>query len=83
MNRLAAFYQEHFDFRPQVAAPDKMILHPASGGCALTLLQASRGQRVGQSCVKIIFDVPDVKAFREARLKAGLEIRKGALRPRL
>jgi predicted enzyme related to lactoylglutathione lyase len=71
INRLVAFYQEHFDFQPQVAAPDKMILHPASGGCALVLLEASRGHRVGQSCVKIIFDVPDVKAFREARLKAG------------
>lgn len=73
MPKVAAFYQKHFGFRPVVVASDKIVMHPKSGGCALGLLQASRGHRVGQSCVKIVFDVADVRAFREACAKAGLK----------
>ena len=71
--KIAAFYEKHFGFHSTVAAEDKIVLTPASGGCALVLLQASRGHRIGQSCVKIVFDVPDVRAFKEAQLKAGLK----------
>ena len=73
MPKVASFYEEHFGFRPVVAAPDKIVLFPKSSGCALMLLQASRGHRIGQSCVKIVFDVPDVQALKEARAKAGLK----------
>jgi predicted enzyme related to lactoylglutathione lyase len=72
MPKVASFYEEHFGFRPVVAAPDKIVLFPKNG-CALMLLQASRGHRIGQSCVKIVFDVPDVHAFKEARAKAGFK----------
>ena len=71
--KIAAFYEKHFGFRSTVAAKDKIVLKPAAGGCVLVLLEASRGHRLGQSCVKIVFDVPDVKAFKEARLKNGLK----------
>jgi hypothetical protein len=37
------------------------------------LLQASRGHRIGQSNVKIVFDVPDVRTFRAECLKEGLK----------
>lgn len=37
------------------------------------LLQASKGHRMGQSCVKLVFDVPDVAAFKAEREKAGLK----------
>ncbi len=36
------------------------------------LIQASKGQRTGQSCIKIVFDVPDVVAFRGRCRKQGL-----------
>jgi predicted enzyme related to lactoylglutathione lyase len=73
MARVAAFYETHFGFRRQVVAPDKIVLLPQTNGCALVLLQASRGHRIGQSCVKIVFDVPDVHAFKAARAKAKLK----------
>ncbi len=71
--RVASFYEEHFGFRRQIVAVDKTILFPNAGGCALVLLQASRGHRIGQSSVKIVFDVPDVRTFKDERLKAGLK----------
>lgn len=73
LDRVATFYEQHFGFRRQPVAADKIILFPTQGGCALVLLQASRGHRLGQSCIKIVFDVPDVHAFKAARLKAGLK----------
>jgi predicted enzyme related to lactoylglutathione lyase len=73
LQKVAAFYEEHFGFRSEVVAEDKIVLTPGNGGCSLVLLQASRGHRIGQSCVKIVFDVPDVRAFREERLKGGLK----------
>ena len=71
--RVAAFYEKHFSFHRNVVAPDKTILFPRNGGCALVLLQASRGHRMGQSGVKLVFDVRDVRAFRDARMAAGLK----------
>ena len=73
LERVASFYEVHFGFRRHLAAPAKIILFPRSGGCAIVLLQASRGHRVGQSSVKIVFDVTDVRAFRASRAKAGLK----------
>src|SRR5580704_2505488 len=74
MPKVSAFYQTHFGFRAASASTaDNIILLPADGGCALILLQASKGHRTGQSCVKIIFDVPDVSAFKAARERAGLK----------
>ena len=37
------------------------------------LLQASKGHRIGQSCVKLIFDVADVAGFKKAQAKLGLK----------
>lgn len=72
--KVAAFYETHFGFRAVVVAPDKTILQPTTtGGCALMLLQASKGHRTGQSTVKIVFDVADVGAAKTAHAKAGLK----------
>jgi len=72
--KIAEFYRTHFGF---VQSPsnqaDKLTLKSPAGGCDLVLLQASKGHKTGQSCVKIIFDVPDVAAFREEQILAGLE----------
>lgn len=74
MPKIAAFYAKHFGFTATWSAKrDKAVLKPAAGGCALVLLQASKGHRLGQSCVKIIFDVEDVAAVRAAQAKLGLK----------
>jgi predicted enzyme related to lactoylglutathione lyase len=74
MPKIAAFYSTHFGFAATVSGPgDKITLQPAEGGCTLVLLQASKGHKIGQSCVKLVFDVPDVAAFRKERARAGLK----------
>ena len=73
MPRIAAFYQKHFGFAPIVSkANDKITLTSPSGGCAIVLLQAGKGHKTGQSCAKIVFDVPDVSTFKAAKAKDGL-----------
>lgn len=74
MPKIAVFYSTHFGFSATISeAGDKITLHPPKGGCALVLLQASKGHKIGQSCVKLVFDVPDVAAFRKERARAGLK----------
>ena len=71
--KVAAFYERHFGFRAiRSEAKDKITLLPVGGGCALVLLQASKGHKIGQSCVKIVFDVDDVAAAIAEQLKLGL-----------
>ncbi|BCU75607.1 VOC family protein [Luteolibacter sp. LG18] len=73
MEKVATFYEQHFGFtRTNTGLADKFILAPPSGGCALVILQASKGHKSGQSCVKIVFDVADVAAFKAERAKEGL-----------
>ena len=74
MPRIAEFYATHFGFAARFSAKkDKAVLSPADGGCHLVLLQASKGHKIGQSTVKIIFDVPDVEAAKEAHAQKGLK----------
>ena len=70
--KVAEFYTRHFDFRATTEAPDKIRLTPSNGGCDIVLLQASKGHRIGQSVVKIVFDVEDVQAFKKASAGKGL-----------
>jgi predicted enzyme related to lactoylglutathione lyase len=71
--RIAEFYARHFGFVARFSAKrDKVVLRPAAGGCHLVLLQASKGHKIGQSTVKIIFDVPDVEAAKKAYAQQGL-----------
>ena len=74
MPKIAAFYAKHFGFTATwTEVRDKATLPPANRACALVLLQASKGHRIGQSCVKIISDVPDVPAAKAAQAKLGLK----------
>jgi catechol 2,3-dioxygenase-like lactoylglutathione lyase family enzyme len=70
---VSAFYQKYFGFEPEHDNRDFVQLQSACGGCALVLLQAGKGQKTGQSCVKIVFDVPNVVEFTEQSRKEGLE----------
>lgn len=61
---LAAFYSRHFGFVVRRCDGDRIIeLAPQSGGAAILLHPASKGQKDGQSLVKLVFDVEDVEAF--------------------
>ena len=74
MQTTADFYQENFDFHIVADEAGQLIeLEHSGGGCNLIILQASKGHRVGQSCVKLVFDVEDVAKFRAEKMKDGLK----------
>jgi len=58
------FYSRHFGFEEVPQHGDRITeLVPRGGGCSLLLHAAAKGQRQGQSLVKLVFDVKDVPAF--------------------
>ncbi|WP_158812504.1 VOC family protein [Methylocapsa sp. S129] len=68
------FYENHFGFAASREAGDRIIeLISRDGGANLMIHQAAKGQRGGQSIVKLVFDIADVEAFCSARAKDGLE----------
>src|SRR4051812_38244589 len=74
MPAIADFYSKHFGFSARFSSKrDKAVLSPAEGGLLLVLLQASKGHKIGQSTVKIIFDVADVDAAKVVHAKRGLK----------
>jgi predicted enzyme related to lactoylglutathione lyase len=74
MPAIADFYGRHFGFVARFSRNrDKAVLTPADGGLHLVLLQASKGHRIGQSTVKIIFDAPDVESAKASHAKKGLK----------
>ncbi|MEI2296533.1 VOC family protein [Ensifer sp. MJa1] len=59
------FYERHFGFRASRNVGDRIVeLIPADGGVSLMIHPASKGQKRGQSLVKLVFDISDVEAFR-------------------
>ena len=69
----ARFYQTFFGLTAE-PDPDGRIVELASpeGGTILMLHQAAKSQKQGQTAVKLLFDVEEVEAFREACLARGL-----------
>jgi predicted enzyme related to lactoylglutathione lyase len=69
-----AFYEKHFGFQASREAGDRIVeLISRDGGANLMIHQAAKGQRGGQSTVKLVFDVADVEAFCLKSAKGGLE----------
>ncbi len=69
----ATFYERHFGFRPLQLPGDRIVeLVSQDGGANILLHPAAKGQRRGQSAVKLVFDVEDVPAFCAARALEGL-----------
>jgi predicted enzyme related to lactoylglutathione lyase len=71
MPKVAAFYKEYFGFHATSEAIDKIRLS-SFDGCDIVLLQASKGHKIGQSVVKIIFDVEDIEGFKKKCADKGL-----------
>ena len=73
LDRLADFYAGHFGFDVVRRDGDPIVeLRAAGGGATILLHPAARGQRQGQSLVKLVFDGEDVPSFCDAAAKRGL-----------
>ncbi|WDZ75174.1 VOC family protein [Ensifer adhaerens] len=67
------FYEKHFGFEAFREAGDRIVeLLNRDGGANLMIHPAAKGQRRGQSAVKLVFDVSDVEAFCERSAAEGL-----------
>ncbi|MFF0918828.1 VOC family protein [Rhizobium leguminosarum] len=70
----ARFYEKHFGFKATSLPGDRIVeLLAQDGGANIMLHQAAKGQRGGQSTVKLVFDVEDVEAFCSRCAENGLE----------
>jgi hypothetical protein len=68
------FYSLHFGYTAFQRPGDRMVeLRPPGAGAVIRLHLASKGQKAGQSLVKLNFDVEDVVAFARAAKTRGLE----------
>lgn len=71
---MIAFYSTYFGFEAIHREGNRIVeLRQVEGGCPILLHPASKGQREGQSLVKLVFDVTDVEAFCAAAKARGLE----------
>lgn len=60
----AAFYETYFGFKRMRLPGDRIVeLVGQDGGANIMLHQAAKGQRRGQSIVKLVFDVENVESF--------------------
>lgn len=71
---IADFYIKHFGFvrRPQVRDDLIEVKHP-DNGFSLLLHQNTKGNRIGQSCIKLVFDVDDIEGFKREAAQNGLK----------
>ena len=61
---MAEFYCRHFGFQSKQREGDRIVeLQSQSAGSSILPHPASKGQKEGQSLVKLVFDVEDVTAF--------------------
>jgi predicted enzyme related to lactoylglutathione lyase len=64
VDETAQFYERHFGFQATRMDGDRIVELVATGGGAnLMLHPAAKGQRRGQTSIKLVFDVEDVEAF--------------------
>lgn len=74
----ARFYEQHFGFKAARLPGDSIVeLVAQDGGANIMLHQAAKGQKSGQSSIKLVFDVEDVEAFCRRCADNGLQF--GAL----
>ncbi|CUH63413.1 Glyoxalase-like domain protein [Thalassovita gelatinovora] len=71
------FYCRYFGYEAVRREGDRIVeLRPKNSGIPLLLHLASKGQKEGQSLVKLVFDVSDVEAFCDLAKDRGLEFGK-------
>ncbi|MDE1993334.1 MAG: VOC family protein [Rhizobiaceae bacterium] len=68
------FYERYFGFKPLRRDGDRIVeLLAPDGGASLMIHPAAKSQKMGQVLVKLVFDIKDVEAFRDACAKEGFE----------
>lgn len=73
LHEMSAFYCQHFGYQVRQLPGDRIVeLAPTGPGLPLLLHPAGKGQKEGQTQVKLVFDVPDVAAFCRAAQEQGL-----------
>ncbi len=73
IEKTVAFYETHFGFKYQAEEGDRIIeLIPSNGGASLMIHPSGKGIKQGQACVKLVFDVKDVEAFKNKCAENGL-----------
>lgn len=73
LDEMVEFYCRHFGFVDVRSDGDRIVeLRPMGAGMTILLHPASKGQKAGQSLVKLVFDVQDVRAFCENAESNGL-----------
>ena len=73
MNSMIAFYGQHFGYEMHKNEGDRIIeMRPPQVDMPLLLHPASKGQKEGQSLIKLVFDVKEVSAFCEKAKARGL-----------
>ena len=75
MAAMVAFYSTHFGYQAFTQDGDRIIeLSRADGGVILMLHPAGKGQKAGQSLIKLVFDTKDVEGSRNALIEAGVDV---------
>lgn len=73
MQKTASFYQQYFGFEGGGEVLDGLmeLTHP-QGGVTLLIHQAARSVKGGNAGLKLMFDVQDIEAFKQASAEKGL-----------
>ncbi|WP_430472666.1 VOC family protein [Thalassospira lucentensis] len=75
IDAMVQFYSDHFDYQVFTKPDDRIVeLRRNDGGMILMLHPAGKGQKEGQSLIKLVFDVSNVEAFRQKLIDGGLDI---------
>ncbi|MBX2831237.1 MAG: VOC family protein [Rhodospirillales bacterium] len=75
IDAMAQFYADCFEYQVFKKPDDRIIeLRRNDGGLILMLHPASKGQKQGQSLIKLVFDIKNVDAFRQRLLAQGINI---------
>lgn len=75
IDAMVTFYCDHFGYQPLNDKNDRIIeLRRKDGGVILMLHPAGKGQKEGQSLIKLVFDVADVTAVRTSLIEAGIDV---------
>lgn len=73
MQRSAIFYRTFFGFETSGEVVEGLIeLRAPAGGANLLIHQASKGVKLGQAAVKLVFDVADIEGFKARCAESGL-----------
>lgn len=74
LEEMVSYYTRFFEYTAHHDDTDRIVeLRPAANGLTLLLHPAARGQKDGQSLVKLVFDVENVEGFCRDMAVRGLE----------